>query len=271
MQEEIYRMFRFYVKNKNIWLAVCCVLVMGIISSATLTVKAQQDFNGREMLSVARVALGGAEYSGLQFLTATSKGFVNVAPIVGAGLGTGGVASSVEVKFNMTDYQDKDSRRRLNVKPNGPTIGETFLVYTGNSGGGMYMGNEFRVSEAAASRHWGMMGFGTLNKAVDGQLKTDRLKNSDNNYVVEVKFNSSDSLRYYIDNRTFLISKVVSYYNGKVLVEEERSDYRRANCLMLPFRIVTKLGGQRVSDLDIESYDLKAIVPEARFTISASE
>ena len=75
------------------------------------------------------------------------------------------------------------------------------------------------------------MGFGTLNKAIDGQLKTDRLKDNDNNYVVEVKFNSSDNLRYWIDKRTFLISKVVTYYNGKPLVEEERSDYRKANCM----------------------------------------
>ena len=261
-------MFRFDMNNKIILAAVCCVLVLGIISSAPRTVTAQQDFNGREMLAVARVAMGGEDYSGLQFLTAKSKGFVNVAPIVGAGLGTGGAASSVEVKFSMTDYQDKDSRRRLDVKPTGPSIGETFLVYTGSSGGGMYMGNEFRVSEATAARHWGLMGFGTLNKSVDGQLKTDRLKDNDNNYVVEVKFNSSDNLRYYIDKRTFLINRVVTYYNGKVLVEEERSDYRRANCMMLPFHIVTRLQGQRLADLAIESYDLKSSVPAATFTIT---
>ncbi len=264
-------MFRFCIYNKIILMAVCGVLAIGIISSATSTAKAQQDFTGRELLSVTRVAMGGEEYRGLQFLTAKSKGFVNVAPIVGAGLGTGGAASTVEVKFSMTDFQDKDSRRRLDVKPTGPTIGETFLVYTGSSGGGMYMGNEFRVSEAAASRHWGLMGFGTLNKAIDGQLKTDRLKDNDNNYVVEVKFNSTDSLRYWLDKRTFLVNKVVSYYNGKVLVEEERSDYRRAKCMMLPFHIVTRLGGQRVSDLTIESYDLETIVPEARFTVSVGD
>lgn len=262
-------MFGFYMNSKNILKALCCVLAIGFISAAPRSAQAQQDFSGRELLSVARVAMGGEEYSGLQFLTAKSKGFVNVAPIVGAGLGTGGAASSVEVKFGMTDYQDKESRRRLDVVPTGPVIGKTFLVYTGSSGGGMYLGNEFRVSEAAASRHWGMMGFGTLNKAVDGQLKTDRLKDNENNYVVEVKFNSTDSLRYWINKRTFLISKVVSYYNGKVLVEEDRSDYRKASCMMLPFNIVTKLGGQRVSDLTIESYDLKTQVPEANFTVSS--
>lgn len=245
-----------------------CLLTIGFVLTAERTARGQQDFSGRELLAVTRVAMGGEDYSGLQFLTAKSKGFVNVAPIVGAGLGTGGAASSVEVKFGMTDFQDKNSRRRLDVVPTGPSIGQTYLVYTGTSGGGMYMGNEFRVSEATAARHWGLMGFGTLNKAIDGQLKTDRLKDQDNNYVVEVKFNSSDNLRYYLDKKTFLVNKVVSYYNGKVLVEEDRSDYRKANCMMLPFRIVTKLGGQRVSDLTIDSYDLKTVVPEASFTVS---
>jgi len=259
------------MNNKSILKAVCCVLAFGFVLAAERAALAQQDFTGRELLAVTRVAMGGEDYSGLQFLTAKSQGFVNVAPVVGAGLGTGGAASTVEVKFGMTDYQDKNSRRRLDVVPTGPSIGQTFLVYTGSSGGGMYMGNEFRVSEATAARHWGLMGFGTLNKAIDGQLKTDRLKDQGGSYVVEVKFNSSDNLRYYLDKRTFLVNKVVTYYNGKVMVEEERSDYRKANCMMLPFRIVTRLGGQRVSDLTIDSYDLKTDVPEARFTISVGE
>jgi len=259
------------MNRKNILKAIFGVLAFGMVLSVASAANAQQDFSGRELLAVTRVAMGGEDYSGLQFLTAESKGFVNVAPIVGAGLGTGGAASTVEVKFGMTDYQDKNSRRRLDVVPTGPSIGQTFLVYTGTSGGGMYMGNEFRVSEATAARHWGLMGFGTLNKAIDGQLKTDRLKDQDGNYVVEVKFNSNDNLRYYLDKRTFLINKVVTYYNGKIMVEEERGDYRKANCMMLPFHIVTKLGGQRVSDLVIDTYDLKTDVPEARFTISVGE
>lgn len=263
-------MFRFIKSRKFVFLTFCSFLAIAVIFSESLSVNAQQDLNGRELLSITRVAQGGEAYGGLQYITTQSKGFVNVAPIVGVGLGTGNAASVVEIKFNMTDIQDKISRRRLEVTPTGPAIGQTFLVYTGSSGGGMYMGNEFRVSEIAASRHWGLMGFGTLNQAIEGQLKTDRLRDDNDNYVVEVKFNSTDSLRYYISKRTFLITKAVSYYNGKMLVEEERSDYRRANCLMLPFHIVTKLGGQRVSDLEIESYDLKTVVPEARFTVTAN-
>ena len=150
-------------------------------------------------------------------------------------------------------------------------VGQTYLVWTGSVGGGMYMGNEFRVTEAAASRHWGLMGFSTLNRAIEGQLKTDRLDDQGNNYVIEVKFNNEDSLRYWIDKDTFLISRVISYYNRRILVEEDRSDYRKANCMMLPFRIITKVNGQRLADLTIDSYDLKTEVPSARFTMTVTK
>ena len=266
-------MFRFLTNKKVRLTTVYGVLaVMLVISSAVRGVNAE-GMNGRELLSVTRVAQGGSDYSGLQFITAKSTGFVNVAPLVGVGLGTGGAVASVEVKLNLTDYQDKDLRRRLDVTPTavGMVTGPTYLVWTGSLGGGMYLGNEFRVSEAAASRHWGLMGFSTLNRAIEGQLKTDRLDDQGNNYVIEVKFNSEDSLRYWIDKNTFLISRVVSYYNGKILVEEDRSEYRKANCMMLPFRIVTRVRGQRLADLTIESYDLKTEVPGARFTMSISQ
>jgi hypothetical protein len=65
-----------------------------------------------------------------------------------------------------------------------------------------------------------------------------------------------------------LIDKVVTRYNSQVLIEEERSDYRRADCMMLPFRIMTRLQGQRFADLTIDSYDLKTRVPSATFTIT---
>ncbi|HEX8708535.1 MAG TPA: hypothetical protein VF723_09855, partial [Pyrinomonadaceae bacterium] len=65
--------------------------------------------------------------------------------------------------------------------------------------------------------------------------------------------------------------KVVTRYNSKVMVEEERSDYRRVSCMMLPFRVVTKLGGQRLADLTINNYDLQTVVPAARFTMTASQ
>jgi hypothetical protein len=36
---------------------------------------------------------------------------------------------------------------------------------------------------------------------------------------------------------------------------------------MLPYRVITRLGGQRVSDLTIENYDIKTEVPEGTFNI----
>ena len=58
---------------------------------------------------------------------------------------------------------------------------------------------------------------------------------------------------------------------GRVLVEEDRSDYRKVSCMMLPFRVVTKLSGQRLADLTIDSYDIQTVVPTARFTMVAGE
>jgi hypothetical protein len=134
----------------------------------------------------------------------------------------------------------------------------------------MIFGNEFRVSETAASRHWGMMGFDTLNRAIDGSLVTARQKDEGNDYVVEVKFNPQDTVRYWINMRTFLIDKIATRYNSQVLIEEERSDYRRADCMMLPFHVITRLQGQRFADLEIVKYDLKSVVPAATFSMSVT-
>lgn len=264
-------MFRRLLNKKFIFLAACCAVVTALAIPTTTRTSRADDLTGRELLSVTRVAQGGGEYKGLQFVTAKASGFVNVAPVAGVGLGTGGAAAAVEVKLNLTDYQDKDGRRRLDVNPTAPgaaALGPTFLVYTGSSGGGMYMGNEFRVSEATASRHWGLMGFGTLNRAVDGQLPTARQKDEGNDYVVEVKFNAQDTIRYWINKDSFLIDKVVTRYNSKVIVEENRSDYRKVSCMMLPFHIETRLTGQRLADLNVDSYDLQTAVPSARFTMA---
>ena len=92
---------------------------------------------------------------------------------------------------------------------------------------------------------------------------TARQKDEGNAYVVEVKFNPQDTVRYWINQRTFLIDKISTRYNSNVVIEEERSDYRRADCMMLPFHIMTRLQGQRFADLTIDNYDLKTTVPAA--------
>jgi hypothetical protein len=266
-------MFRHLLKRKTIALAACSLAMALLALPVTTQISSADDLSGRELLSVTRVAHGGGEYAGLQYVTARAEGFVNASAF--AAVGATALAGSVEVKVGITDYQDRDMRRRLDISPMGALgqmgAGPTFLVYTGTQGGGMLLGNEIRVSEIQASRHWGMMGFNTLNRAIEGQLVTARQKDEGNDYVVEVKFNNDDTVRYWIDKNTFLIDRVVTRYKSQVMIEEERSDYRKVSCMTLPFRIVTRLRGQRLADLTINSYDLQTVVPAARFTMTASQ
>ncbi|HKO97650.1 MAG TPA: hypothetical protein VJU86_11695 [Pyrinomonadaceae bacterium] len=261
-------MIRRSIAWKALMLAFCACAALALATTTTTIPNSAADFSGREILSVSRIAHGGVDYARMQNVTVQAAGFVNAAAFGGIGANPlGGVA---EVKLRITDYQDKQMRRRLDVQPSATLPGRTYMVYTGTTGGGMIFGNEFRVSETAASRHWGMMGFDTLNRAIEGQLVTARQKDEGNDYVVEVKFNPQDTVRYWINMQTFLIDRISTRYNSQVLIEENRSDYRRADCMMLPFRIVTRLQGQRLADLEIENYDLKSAVPAARFTMSVT-
>jgi hypothetical protein len=259
-------MFTSSFVRKALMFTFCFCAVVALATTTTTIPNAAADFTGREILSVTRIAHGGSDYANMQNVTVQANGFVNAAAF--GGMGANPLGAMAEVKLKITDYQDKQMRRRLDVAPSATLPGRTYLVYTGTTGGGMIFGNEFRVSETAASRHWGMMGFDTLNRAIDGQLVTARQKDEGNDYVVEVKFNPQDTVRYWINMRTFLIDKISTRYNSQVLIEEDRSDYRRADCMMLPFHVVTRLQGQRLADLQIESYDLKSNVPAATFTIT---
>jgi hypothetical protein len=254
--------------RRALLLAFGCLAVLASVITINPIPNAAAEFSGREILSVSRIAHGGPDYAGLQHVTVKASGFVNAAAF--GGMAANPLGAMAEVKLKITDYQDKQMRRRLDVAPiaaMGP--GPTFLVFTGATGGGMMFGNEFRVRETAASRHWAMMGFDTLNRAIEGQLVAARQADEGNDYVVEVKFNSEDTVRYWINKQTFLIDRIVTRYNSKVLIEEQRSDYRRADCMMLPFHIVTRLQGQPMADLEITSYDVKSNVPASRFTITA--
>lgn len=260
-------MLRRLMKRKALLLATGCFGVIALAITAMPTSNSAAEFTGQEILSVTRIAHGGADYATLQYVTVKATGFVNAVAFGAAGANPlGGMA---EVKLGITDYQDKMMRRRLEVSPSATLPGRTYLVFTGSTGGGMIFGNEFRVREAAASRHWGMMGFDTLNRAIEGQLVTARQADQGNDYVVEVKFNSDDTVRYWINKQTFLIDKISTRYKSQVLIEEERSNYRRADCMMLPFHVVTRLQGQPLADLDIVAYDLKSAVPAVTFTMTA--
>jgi hypothetical protein len=259
-------MLRRSIALRALLLGFCCLSAMVLATTTTTIPNSAAEFSGREILAVTRIAHGGADYANMQNVTVQANGFVNAAAF--GGVGANPLGAMAEVKLRITDYQDRMMRRRLDVTPSAMLPGRTYLVFTGTQGGGMIFGNEFRVSETAASRHWGMMGFDTLNRAIEGQLVTARQRDEGNDYVVEVKFNPQDTVRYWINQQTFLIDKVVTRYNSQVLIEEERSDYRRADCMMLPFRIMTRLQGQRFADLSIDSYDLRTRVPAATFTIT---
>jgi hypothetical protein len=256
------------IGRKALLLSLCCLAAITLAATLVPTPNSAADFTGREILSVTRIAHGGADYANLQYVTVKAGGFVNA--VAFGGMGANPLGGMAEVKLNITDYQDKQMRRRLEVAPTATLPGRTYLVFTGATGGGMIFGNEFRVREAAASRHWGMMGFDTLNRAIEGQLVSARQADDGGDYVVEVKFNADDTVRYWINKQTFLIDKITTRYRSQVLIEEQRSDYRRADCMMLPFHVVTRLQGQPLADLDILSYDLKSTVPAATFTLTAT-
>lgn len=251
--------------------AIAMVLV---IFSPTSTSTAQ-NLAGNELLSVTRVAHGGPEYSGLRYLTAYGEGLVSFTAFGVTPLGTG-VINQVQVRLTARDYQDRDLRRRLEI--DSPSVlgvvsgGPTFLVYTGTEGGGMFLGSPFRVNEVAVSRQWAMMGFSTLNLAADRSLPAlrnpDEILNGAPHYVVEVAFNPEDTVRYWINKSTFLISKVATRNRGNTLIEEERSDYRRTSCLMLPYHVVSRLRGQQIADVVISRYDLQTEVPVGRFVLN---
>src|SRR4026207_1788035 len=167
-------MLRGLISRKVIMLVCCCVAAAAFATTTTTIPSVAADMTGREILSVSRIAHGGADYANMQNVTVRAGGFVNAAAV--GGVGANPLGAMAEVKLNITDYQDKMMRRRLDVAPTATLPGRTYLVFTGTQGGGMIFGNEFRVSETTAARHWGMMGFDTLNRAIEGQLVSARQK-----------------------------------------------------------------------------------------------
>ena len=107
-----------------------------------------------------------------------------------------------------------------------------------------------------------MMGFNTVNLAIERQLITARQRDEGNDYVVEVKFNADDTVRYWINKSTFLIDKVATRYKSQVMIEEERSDYRKVSCMMLPFHIITRLRGQRLAGCSSRRSSIRIRLPQ---------
>jgi hypothetical protein len=268
-------MSRHLPSKRILAIASCGAIAVVLAVFSTTSTSFAQDLTGNELLSVARVAHGGPEYAGLRYLTAYGEGLVSFTAFGVTPLGNG-VINQMQVRLSATDYQDNNMRRRLDVAS--PSLlgvvqaGPTFLVYTGNEGGGMFLGSRFTVNEVVLSRQWALMGFNTLNLAANRSLPSlrdrDEIFGGIPHYVVEVVLNPNDTVRYWINKNTFLISKVATRNNGITIIDEERSDYRRVSCLMLPYRIVTRVRGQQIADVVINRYDLQTEVPVGRFVIN---
>ena len=154
-------MFRSSLVPKVYMLVLCSVAAATLATTTTTVPGVAADLTGREILSVSRIAHGGADYANMQNVTVKAGGFVNAAAF--GGIGANPLGAMAEVKLNITDFQDKRMRRRLDVAPTATLPGRTYLVFTGSQGGGMIFGNEFGQRECGFAE-LGMMGFDTLNR-----------------------------------------------------------------------------------------------------------
>ena len=72
-------MLRGSISRKVIMLVCCCVAAAAFATTTTTIPSVAADLTGREILSVSRIAHGGADYSNMQNVTVKAGGFVNAA------------------------------------------------------------------------------------------------------------------------------------------------------------------------------------------------
>src|SRR5260370_38636694 len=108
-------MLRRLAGRKLLLFVLCCLAALALVMTTAALPNAAAEFSGREILSVSRIAHGGADYAGLQNVTVQASGFVNA--VAFGGLAANPLGAMAEVKLRITDYQDKQMRRRLDVAP----------------------------------------------------------------------------------------------------------------------------------------------------------
>src|SRR5260370_35564972 len=72
-------MLRRLTGRKVLLMVFCCLAALALITTTTAIPNAAAEFTGREILSVSRIAHGGADYAGLQHVTVQASGFVSAA------------------------------------------------------------------------------------------------------------------------------------------------------------------------------------------------
>src|SRR5713101_8703676 len=99
-------MLRRLTGRKALLLVLCCLAALALITTTTAIPNAAAEFTGREILSVSRIAHGGADYAGLQHVTVQASGFVNAAAV--GGLAANPLGAMAEGKIKSTDYKEKE-------------------------------------------------------------------------------------------------------------------------------------------------------------------
>src|SRR5258705_13033580 len=101
-------MFRRFIQNRLLLVSFCFVALLTPAMLAIPRSSSAADFTGREILSVTRIAHGGADYASLQYVTVKASGFVNA--VAFGGMSANPLGGMAEVKLMITDYQDKQMR-----------------------------------------------------------------------------------------------------------------------------------------------------------------
>ena len=94
-------MLRTLIMKRVLLLSLICLALITAAIFAIPRSNSAADFSGREILSVTRIAHGGADYANLQYVTVKASGFVNA--VAFGGIGANPLGGMAEVKLGITD------------------------------------------------------------------------------------------------------------------------------------------------------------------------
>ena len=91
-------MLRTLIRKRVLLLSLICLALITAAIFALPRSNSAADFSGREILSVTRIAHGGADYANLQYVTVKANGFVNAVAFGGMGANPLGGMAEVTIK-----------------------------------------------------------------------------------------------------------------------------------------------------------------------------